>query len=118
MTYPVVKDLARDGIPVKLSCRVLGFSRQAYYQWLAEPVSEREWSDAHAANAVLDAHADDPEFGYRFLADELRGRGLAVSDHQVLKACRLVKVRCCHSIRRGSGKRPGPAVHDLSLIHI
>ena len=112
MTYPVVKDLARDGIPVKLSCRVLGFSRQAYYQWLAEPVSEREWSDAHAANAVLDAHADDPEFGYRFLADELRERGLSVSDHQVLKACRLVKVRCCHSIRRGSGKRPGPAVHD------
>ena len=107
MTYPVVKDLARDGIPVKLSCRVLGFSRQAYYQWLAEPVSEREWSDAHAANAVLDAHADDPEFGYRFLADELRGRGLAVSDHQVLKACRLVKVRCCHWFRRGSGKRPG-----------
>ena len=40
MTYPVVKDLARDGIAVKLSCRVLGFSRQAYYQWLAEPVSE------------------------------------------------------------------------------
>lgn len=104
MTYPVVKDLARDGIPVMLSCRVLGFSRQAYYQWLAEPVSTREWSDAHAANAVLDAHADDPEFGYRFLADELRGRGLAVSDHQVLKACRLVRVRCCHSIRRGSGK--------------
>ena len=31
MTYPVVKDLARDGIPVKLSGRVLGFSRQAYY---------------------------------------------------------------------------------------
>ena len=31
MTCPVVKDLARDGIPVKLSCRVLGFSRQAYY---------------------------------------------------------------------------------------
>ena len=31
MTYPVVADLARDGIPVSLSCRVLGFSRQAYY---------------------------------------------------------------------------------------
>ena len=112
MTYPVVKDLARDGIPVKLSCRVIGFSRQAYYQWLAEPVSAREWSDAYGANADFDAHADDPEFGYRFLADELRGRGLDVSDHQTLKACRLVRVRCCHSIRRGSGKRPGPAVHD------
>lgn len=67
-----MSDLAVDGIPVKLSCRVRGFSRQAYYQSLADPVSEREWSDAHAANAVLDAHLDDPEFGYRFLADELR----------------------------------------------
>jgi len=112
MTFPVVTDLADDGVPVSLSCRVLGFSRQAYYQWLADPVSDREWSDAHAANAVLDAHADDPEFGYRFLADELRGKGLEVSDHQVLKACRLVRVRCCHSIRRGSGKRPGPPAHD------
>ena len=112
MTYPVVTDLADDGIPVKLSCRVLGFSRQAYYAWLANPVSDREWADAHCANAVLDAHHDDPEFGYRFLADELRGQGMDVSDHRVLKACRLVHVRCCHSIRRGSGKRPGPAVHD------
>ena len=112
MTYPVVTDLARDGISVTVSCRVLGFSRQAYYQWLADPVSDREWSDAHAANAVLDAHADDPEFGYRFLADELRDKGLQVSDHQTLKACRLVGVRCCHSIRRGRGKRPGPPVHD------
>ena len=112
MTFPVVTDLAGDGVPVKLSCRVLGFSRQAYYQWLADPVSEREWADAHAANAVFDAHAADPEFGYRFLADELRDKGLDVSDHRVLKACRLVHVRCCHSLRRGSGKRPGPPVHD------
>lgn len=112
MTYPVVTDLADDAIPVKLSCRVPGFSRQAYYAWLTNPVSDREWADAHAANAVLDAHADDPEFGYRFLADELRDQGLNVSDHQVLKACRIARVRCCHSIRRGSGKRPGPPVHD------
>lgn len=112
MTYPVVTDLADDGIPVKLSCRVLGFSRHAYYAWLANPVSDREWADAHAANAVFDAHADDPEFGYRFLADELRDQGLDVSDHRVLKACRIARVRCCHSIRRGSGKRPGPPVHD------
>ena len=41
MTYPVVTDLARDGIPVKLSCRVLGFSRQDYYAWLAKPFIDR-----------------------------------------------------------------------------
>ena len=112
MTYPVVADLARDGIPVSLSCRVLGFSRQAYYQWAAAPVSDRELSDAYATNAVLKPRRDDPEFGYRFLADELRAKGLQISDHQALKACRLAGVRCVHSIRRGSGKRPGPPVHD------
>lgn len=60
MTCPVVTDLADDAIPVKLSCRVLGFSRQAYHAWLASPVSDHERSDTHAANVVLDAHVDDP----------------------------------------------------------
>lgn len=31
MTYPLVGDLAADGIPVAVTCRVLGFSKQAYY---------------------------------------------------------------------------------------
>ena len=26
MTYPLVVDLARDGFPVSVTCRVLGFS--------------------------------------------------------------------------------------------
>ena len=33
MTYPLVRDLAADGIPVTVACRVLGFSRQAFYAW-------------------------------------------------------------------------------------
>ena len=31
--------------------------------------------EAHRANALFDAHRDDPEFGYRFLADEARDAG-------------------------------------------
>ena len=30
MTYPLVLDLAADGIPVAVTCRVLGFSTQAF----------------------------------------------------------------------------------------
>jgi hypothetical protein len=41
MTYPLVRDLAVDGIPVAVTCRVLGFSKQAYYAWKANPVSCR-----------------------------------------------------------------------------
>jgi putative transposase len=32
MTYPLVRDLAAEGIPVRLTCGVLGFSPQAFYK--------------------------------------------------------------------------------------
>ena len=47
MMYPLVRELAADGIPVTVTCRVLGFSPQAYHKWKANPVSTRDWSDAH-----------------------------------------------------------------------
>ena len=40
MIYPLVKDLAADGIPVAVTCRVLKIARQPYYRWLANPVTE------------------------------------------------------------------------------
>jgi hypothetical protein len=60
---------------VRLTRGVLGFSTQAYYAWLARPVSPREVEDAYLTNALVDAHTDDPEFGYRFLTDELEWAG-------------------------------------------
>jgi putative transposase len=33
MRYPLVLDLAADGIPVAVTCRVLGVSKQAFYAW-------------------------------------------------------------------------------------
>ena len=71
MIYPLVLDLAADGIPVAVTCRVLGFSKQAFYQWKAQPISQRDWDDAHLINVAMDIHHDDPAFGYRFIADEL-----------------------------------------------
>ena len=32
MTYPLVSELAEDGIPVTVSCRVLKLARQPYYR--------------------------------------------------------------------------------------
>lgn len=34
------------------------------HRWLVQPVTSRELVDAYLANAVFDAHHDDPEFGY------------------------------------------------------
>ena len=59
MIYPLVRELACDGIPVKVTCRVLGFSPQGFYKWRAHPVSVRDWSDAHLVDAARQIHDDD-----------------------------------------------------------
>ncbi|WP_444665255.1 transposase [Cellulomonas sp. CW35] len=114
MSYPLVRDLAAEGIPVRLTCGVLGHSRQAYYAWLADPISDRELQDAYLTNALIDAHGDDPEFGYRFLADELERAGHDVGERRVWRLCSQQKLwsTTVRKGRRGTGKSPGPAVHD------
>ena len=90
MIYPLVRELADDGIPVTVTCRVLKIARQPYYRWLAQSGHRRASSDeAHLANALFDAHRDDPEFGYRFLADEVRDAGHdGVRTHRVARSAR------------------------------
>jgi putative transposase len=114
MTYPLVRELAAEGIPVRLTCGVLGFSAQAFYKWSAQPCSARDWDDAHVTNALVDAHADDPCFGYRFLADELAVGGQPVSERRVWRLCRAQRIwsTTTRKGRKGAGKTPGPAVHD------
>jgi putative transposase len=74
--YPLVQDLAAEGFPVRLTCGVLGFSTQAFYKWQASPICQRDLDGAHLVNDIVDIHGDDPEFGYRFIADELERAGL------------------------------------------
>lgn len=76
-------DLANDEIPVTVSCRVLNLCRQQYYRWRQQPVTDAELDESWLANAIHTAHKDDPEFGYRFLADEVRAEGWDVSDRTV-----------------------------------
>jgi hypothetical protein len=55
-----VKELAADGVPVAVTCRVLQLARQPYYRWLADPITDAQLIQAHRANALFDAHRDDP----------------------------------------------------------
>lgn len=115
MMYPLVRELAEDGIPVTVSCRVLELARSAYYRWLDTPILDSQLNEAYLANAIHDAHCDDPEFGYRFLADEVRrlGEHAEVSDRVVWRICRdhqWWSVFGKPKPRRGS--RPGAPAHD------
>jgi putative transposase len=99
-------------VPVAVACRVLKVSRQAYYQWLVEPVSQRDFDDAHAINALREIHEDDPTLGYRFLTDELGDAGIAASENRVWRLCSMAGVFASHHRRRATSRKPGPPVHD------
>ena len=51
MMFPLVRDLATTGIPVVVTCRVLGFSTQAFYRWGKSPCSPRDLADAQNDSA-------------------------------------------------------------------
>jgi putative transposase len=113
MMYPLVRELAADGIPVTVTCRVLEFTPQAYYKWRADPVSTRDWSDAHLVDAAGDIHADDPAFGYRFIADELAAeRGIRTSENRVQRLCSAPGIFSVLARKKGRWTRPGEPVHE------
>lgn len=108
--------LATEGIAVALTCRVLKLCRQQYYRWLAEPITQAEWDQAHRANALFDAHRDDPEFGYRYLHEEVADKGVSMSARTAWKLCSVNAWWSSFGKKRGkNGKKPGPPVHDDRL---
>ncbi|MFF4743787.1 IS3 family transposase [Streptomyces sp. NPDC001268] len=118
MMYPLVRELAaadaRVRVPVAVTCRVLGLARQPYYRWLACLVSDAELTEAYRADALFDAHRDDPEFGHRFLADEARAAGEVMAERTAWRICRDHGWWSAFGKRKGRGKntKAGPPVHD------
>src|SRR5699024_7921570 len=107
MYYPLVSKLAADNIPVAVSLRALKLSRQPYYRWRKQQVTNAELIEACRANALLDAHVDDPEYGYRLLAGEV------MCERTAWRICRDNRWWSVLGKKRGkNGKRPGPPVHD------
>ena len=110
--YPLVRELAVDGIPVTVTCRVLKIARQPYYRWLAKPVGDAELVRAYRADALFDAPRDDPEFGYRFLVDEARQAGEVMAERTAWRICSDLGWFSAFGKKRGRNAKPGPPVHD------
>ena len=122
--YPLVLELAVDGVPVTVTLgpppaeseacgeRVLKSSKQGFYQWLMIPVTQRDWDDAHLTNAAWDAHQDDSAFGYRFIADELNHAGLKAGEDRDWRLCSQQPLWPVFAKKRGLRGKSGPPVHD------
>jgi putative transposase len=108
-----VNELAADGIPVAVTCRVLKLARQPYYRWRAVPVTDAELTEAYRANALFDAHRDDPEFGYRFLVEEARAAGEPMAERTAWRICSQQRLWSAFGKnKRGKNGKVGPPVHD------
>lgn len=108
-----MSELAAEGIPVAVTCRVLQLARQPYYRWLADPIPRSVVVRAYRANALFDAHRDDPEFGYRLLVDGARDAGEPMADRTGWAIAADNGWWSVFGKKRGkNGKKPGPAVHD------
>ncbi|MFJ7063438.1 hypothetical protein ACIQVA_38300 [Streptomyces microflavus] len=93
---------------------MLNLARQPYCRWLNNPVADAEPAEAYRANALFDAHRDDPEFGHRFLLDEARAAGEAMAERTAWRICRDNRWWSVFGKRRGRGRnaKVGPPVHD------
>jgi hypothetical protein len=99
--YPLVHELAAENIPVAVTWRELGFPKLTFYAWCKQPVSARDWDDAHLTNAAYDIHADDSAFGYRVITDELRSRGITAGENRVARLRSQQRIWLMFAKKRG-----------------
>ena len=79
---------------------------------MADPVSEAELVEAYRANALFDAHRDDPEFGYRYLVEEAREAGEPMAERTAWRICSRNRLWSVFGKKRGKSGKTGPPVHD------
>ncbi|MFC5338896.1 IS3 family transposase [Leucobacter denitrificans] len=116
IVFPLVREMAAAGarvrVPVAVACRVLGFSEQAYYQWLASPRSTREIEEEHLIGVLHELHEEDPEGGYRVLADDLHDLGYQISERRVWRLCKIAGIQSVITKRKRRYQQAGAPVGD------
>lgn len=109
--FPLVRELAVDGAPVAVACRVLGVSRSGFYAWTARPLSARAVADAALTAVIRQIHAGSRlSYGAPRVHAELRmARDVRCGRKRVARLMRAAGIAgICHRRKRGSG-RPAPA---------
>ena len=113
MTFRLVRELADDGVPVAVACRVLGVSTSGFYDSQTRPPSAREVADAELVSEIRAIHQmSRGTYGAPRVHDELRlGQGRRLGRKRVARLMRREGLTGVHR-RRSSRHRPLPAVHD------
>lgn len=97
-------DEHRDEFGVSAMCRVLGVTRQGYYQWLARPASAHDLRDAELAGEVARVYEGGRRvYGAPKVFMKLRSEGVRTSRKRV---ARLMRENGMRGVTRACAKRP------------
>lgn len=113
MNYRLAQELAAQGTPVAVACRVLQVSASGSYERPGRAPSARSVANATLTAQIVEINAMSREsYGTPRMHKELRlGRGIRCGRHRI---ARLMRVAQIHGIyrRRGERRHPTPAFHD------
>lgn len=112
MMFPVVAELATEGVPVRVACRVLRVSPSGFYDWRSRPPSQRHLADEQLLVTIRQIHAGSRgTYGSPRVHAELRlGLGVRCGRKRVERL--MAGAGLCGVHRRKGRSRPAPAVHD------
>ena len=110
--YPLVKELAADGIPVAVTCRVPSSPASPTTAGWPRPHHRRRTRRGLPANALFDAHRDDPEFGYRYLVDGADDAGQPMAERTAWRICSDNGWWSAFGKRKRGKNGSRPPVHD------
>ncbi len=113
MMFRCVQELAEQGFPVSVTCRVLKVSRSGFYEWRNRPASPRALADRELMLTIRDIHQmSRGTYGAPRVHAELRlGRGIVCGRKRVARLMRADGLAgVCHLRKRG--RKPLPATHD------
>lgn len=112
MIFPVVAELATEGVPVRVACRVLGVSSSGFYEWRNRAPSPRQRADEELLETIREVHAGSRgTYGSPRVHAELRlGLGIRCGRKRVERL--MARAGICGVHRRKGRSRPAPAVHD------
>ena len=113
MSFRLVRELAGDGTPVAVACRVLRVSTSGYYEWRGRVPSARALADAALTAQIIAVHSmSRGTYGVPRVHAELRlGRNLRCGRKRVARLMKLARLQGIYR-RRGRHARPAAAVHD------
>ena len=114
MSTGLVRELAAEGFPVAVTCRVLNVPRSSHYERAGREPSIRARADEELAGVISEVHAASrgTHGAPRVHAELTMGLGIACGRKRVARLMRqhgLVGV--CHQ-RKRTGCRPAPATHE------